>query len=369
MEKKLVHLEKGVTGYLEIIGLTDLVTKNIMLIAVICVGVIMSISFSSYTYKQTGILLEYFICLSLTLFFLASFFLMRRKNVPAIIPSILAVIPLVSIYCFLFYKGGSQLFQGVWIVCIPLISILAGLKPATIICAVAFTFIAAVCFIPGFGRDYPFEVSTRYLATYFTNFVLAFAYTYSKEELHYEYINELKKLGQIDALTGLLNRRGFSLYCEALWKQAIRDRAALSFLAIDIDAFKRYNDAYGHQKGDLCLIKCVKVFRESAKRPLDLLVRLGGEEFGILLFGADLEEAVSVAEKIRAGAEKETADITGTSENVSLSIGVASSPNLAKGKYRNFDEMLAAASANNYTAKKNGGNQVWYSVEEIASNS
>jgi len=367
--EKPVHLEKGITGYLEIVGLTDAAAKNIMLNAVICIGVIMSISFSSYTYKQTGELFKYLACLSLTVFFLVSFFLVRRKCVPHIIPSMLAVIPLVSIYCFLFYEGGSQLFQGIWVVCVPLISILTGFEAATVICIATFTFIVAVCFIPGFGCDYSFEVSTRYLAAYITNFALAFAYSYSKEKLHYEYIKELKKMGQIDALTGLVNRRGFSLYCETLWKQAIRDQSALSFLMIDIDAFKKYNDTYGHQKGDLCLIKCVNVFKEAAKRPLDLLVRMGGEEFGILLFAANLDEAVSVAEKIRAGVEKETANISGASGNVSLSIGVASAPNLAKGKYRDFEEMLAAACANNYTAKKKGGNQVFYSVEEITSNS
>jgi diguanylate cyclase (GGDEF)-like protein len=295
---------------------------------------------------------------------------MVRKNVPEVIPALLSVIPLTSIYCLLFYKGGSELFQGIWVLCIPLISMLAGLKIATIICAVEFIFISAVCFIPSFGHEYPLDVSTRYLAAFFTNFILAFSYAYSKDLLHYEYIKELKKLGQIDALTGLLNRRGFSLYCETLWKQAIRDKAAISFLMIDIDSFKKYNDAYGHQKGDLCLIKCVKIFKETAKRPLDLLVRLGGEEFGVLLFGADMDEAVSIAEKIRAKVEKETVDISGNqSKNISLSIGVASTSNLTKGKYRNFDDMLVVANTNTYIAKKKGGNQVWYSIEEITQNS
>jgi len=371
MKKKFANLEKGITGYLEIVGLTDSIAKNVMLSVVIFVGVIMSISFSSYTYKQTGVLLEYLVCLSLTFFFLASFILiMIRKNVNEIIPSLLAVIPLTIIYCLLFYKGGSELFQGIWVLCIPLISMLASLKIATIICAVVFAFMVAVCFIPNFGNEYPLEVSARYLAAYITNFILAFAYTYSKDVLHYEYIKELKKLGQIDALTGLLNRRGFSLYCETLWKQAIRDKAALSFLMIDIDYFKKYNDAYGHQKGDLCLIKCVKIFKETAKRPLDLLVRMGGEEFGVLLFGADLDEAVNIAEKIRDRVEKETADIAeNKSKNISLSIGVASTSNLTKGKYRNFDDMLVVANTNTYIAKKKGGNQVWYSIEEITSNS
>jgi len=224
MEKNLIHLEKGITGYLEIVGLTDTVSRNIMTSAVICIGIIMSISFSSYTYKNTNDLFQYLLCLSLNFFFLTSFILMRRKNINCVVPSMFAVIPLIFIHCALFYKGGAGLFQGIWIFCTPLISILAGLKAATIICTLVFIFISSVCFIPDFGCNYPLEVSTRILAVYFTNFILAFAYTYSKEELHYEYIKELKKLGQIDALTGLLNRRGFSLYCETIWKQAVRDK-------------------------------------------------------------------------------------------------------------------------------------------------
>lgn len=63
----------------------------------------------------------------------------------------------------------------------------------------------------------------------------------------------MQKLASLDALTGLANRRSFDLKPGAEWRRAARDSAPLSLLMIDVDFFKRYNDAYGHQKGDACL--------------------------------------------------------------------------------------------------------------------
>jgi diguanylate cyclase (GGDEF)-like protein len=99
----------------------------------------------------------------------------------------------------------------------------------------------------------------------------------------------------------------------------------LSLLMIDIDHFKPYNDHYGHQKGDQCLIRVAATLAAMLKRPCDLMARYGGEEFGIILPDTDLPQAQRMAEAIRA-AVQELAIPHGrhsNAEHVTVSIGIA----------------------------------------------
>ncbi len=90
---------------------------------------------------------------------------------------------------------------------------------------------------------------------------------------------ELQRLTNVDGLTGLSNRRYFNEYIEAEWKRALRTRAPLSMLMIDVDHFKLYNDTYGHLAGDEVLKKVAGAIRDGCRRSTDLAVRYGGEEF------------------------------------------------------------------------------------------
>ncbi len=92
-----------------------------------------------------------------------------------------------------------------------------------------------------------------------------------------------------DALTGLYNRRYFSEVFEREIKRAKREEEPFVFAMADIDFFKKLNDSYGHQQGDIALQKVSKTLQKSLKRPQDLLFRLGGEEFGMILNEVDLE--------------------------------------------------------------------------------
>jgi diguanylate cyclase (GGDEF)-like protein len=101
-----------------------------------------------------------------------------------------------------------------------------------------------------------------------------------------------------DPLTGLANRRHFDLVCKNAIAQGTTLETPLTLILLDVDFFKRYNDHYGHQAGDECLILVAECMEESVREPGDLVARYGGEEFVVLLQDTDLAGGQEVAERI-----------------------------------------------------------------------
>ncbi len=126
-------------------------------------------------------------------------------------------------------------------------------------------------------------------------------------------------MSELDALTGTYNHRSFYSRGEKLLAQARREGRYISVLGLDIDHFKRFNDAYGHQAGDECLRQIARVVQDHARRPLDLAGRLGGEEFAIFLYDTNRSNALTQAENLREAVKK--IDIKGRI-TVTCSIGV-----------------------------------------------
>ena len=156
----------------------------------------------------------------------------------------------------------------------------------------------------------------------------------------------------IDPLTGIPNRRGFSERTERLLARSRKDRDATTLLLFDLDQFKRINDRFGHRTGDAVL----GLFTRSALhslRPLDLLGRIGGEEFVALLPGVNAETAITVAERVRSNFEVAAGEFEGQPVAATVSIGIAST---AQGGY-DFDALYAVADAALYRAKQNGRNR------------
>ncbi|SFH70404.1 diguanylate cyclase (GGDEF) domain-containing protein [Tindallia magadiensis] len=157
---------------------------------------------------------------------------------------------------------------------------------------------------------------------------------------------KLEKMSQKDALTKVWNRRYFDESFASEWQRALRTKSPISLLFLDIDDFKDYNDQYGHQAGDDCLVKVAKVLQEKIKRRIDVVARYGGEEFVVLLANADQTGAITVAEELRRAVE-----VIG----VTVSIGVASMiPSLSKSP----EDLIRAADQAMYLAKKSGKNRV-----------
>ena len=110
---------------------------------------------------------------------------------------------------------------------------------------------------------------------------------------------QLTKLASLDGLTGIANRRSLDEAFAREWKRAIRVQSPLSFLMVDLDHFKQFNDLYGHHAGDLCLKAVAEVLASHLRRASDVAARFGGEEFALLLPHTPLKDACDLAENIR----------------------------------------------------------------------
>lgn len=113
----------------------------------------------------------------------------------------------------------------------------------------------------------------------------------------------LERLSLTDALTELSNRRHFDEVLEREWRRARRAGSPVSAVMVDLDCFKLFNDTYGHGAGDDCLRRVAATLKGAARRPGDLVARLGGEEFVVLLPGTDADGAEEFAERLRARVE------------------------------------------------------------------
>ncbi|MDR2606807.1 MAG: diguanylate cyclase [Treponema sp.] len=171
------------------------------------------------------------------------------------------------------------------------------------------------------------------------------------------YIREIARLGMIDALTDIPNRRNFDIRVREEWRRETRTGSSLSMLMVDIDFFKHYNDTYGHPQGDILLRSLASLFTVHLKRPSDFVARLGGEEFAILLPGTNREGAAVMAEKIRAATEEMVVPVADQKKNtnITISIGVAT---LIPDKDTPVEELIEKADKNLYAAKSSGRNTV-----------
>ncbi len=175
----------------------------------------------------------------------------------------------------------------------------------------------------------------------------------------------LYNLATVDALTRLFVRRYFQVQIEQEFKRARRYHHRLALLMTDIDHFKRFNDTYGHQQGDIVLREVAGAVKRSL-REIDIAARFGGEEFGIVLPETDLNGALVVGERIRRNVETLMVPRTGGLGDplrVTISIGVASFPDNAAA---NPEEMVKLADEALYRAKQSGRNRVEFAPRSEA---
>ncbi len=190
---------------------------------------------------------------------------------------------------------------------------------------------------------------------------------------------QLRELVDIDALTGIANRRAFNARLATEWRLAAELGQPLAVLIIDVDHFKLFNDQYGHIQGDVCLRQLSEVLRASTRircdvappvaatalppsfrnfveRDSDFAARYGGEEFAVLLQGAGLDTAIMVAERLRRAVE-ELRIVHGQAPIgiVTISVGVAS---LMPGNGESPQQLVELADAGLYEAKRRGRNLV-----------
>ncbi|MCP4952746.1 MAG: diguanylate cyclase [Proteobacteria bacterium] len=169
-----------------------------------------------------------------------------------------------------------------------------------------------------------------------------------------KYQSELVRLANTDGLTGILNRRTFFSKGEVLLSKY---ESGIYFVQIDLDNFKSVNDNYGHGIGDQVLELVGRLLQGSVRtvgeREPDIVGRLGGEEFGILLSTDSIEQAQSVTERLRATLEKSEVDTGSQPLNITGSFGLAEAK-----PGETLDNLYHRADAACYEAKRNGRNQV-----------
>ncbi|GAC1306230.1 MAG: sensor domain-containing diguanylate cyclase [Vulcanimicrobiaceae bacterium] len=162
----------------------------------------------------------------------------------------------------------------------------------------------------------------------------------------------LADLATRDPLTGLSNRRGLEEYSNWAFNYARRRGLPIGLLVVDIDHFKRYNDAYGHSAGDIALRRVARVVRESTLRRYDLAARYGGEEFVLAVVDVTMPQLVAIARRLqeRLNAAR-IAHATAESGYLSVSIGIALGADVS------LHELFATADRALFEAKNRGRNR------------
>lgn len=167
------------------------------------------------------------------------------------------------------------------------------------------------------------------------------------------YAERLRNLSWVDSLTGALNRAGLEAQGRRVAQRTLRAERSLAVVMLDADHFKHINDTWGHPVGDAVLRHLTRQIKAEL-RPLDLLARYGGEEFVLLLDGINLDDALRVAERLRARVEGELVEVAGNSVRYTVSMGVVCSDQ------HGYDllELIVAGDVAMYAAKRAGRNRV-----------
>ncbi len=177
--------------------------------------------------------------------------------------------------------------------------------------------------------------------------------TYSDVTDIVRHAEELERLATIDGMTGIYNRRHFMTLADLEWNRARRYGRPLSFLMIDIDFFKSINDRFGHEVGDQMIVHLTTLAR-ACKRESDVLARIGGEEFALLLPETDLAQARLVAERLRREVGENPLIAKSDRILTTISIGVAVRNVTMVG----IADLMRAADQALYDAKGAGRNRV-----------
>jgi diguanylate cyclase (GGDEF)-like protein len=262
--------------------------------------------------------------------------------------NVIKIIVALSLMVFYGFVYAKIIYGDIWSFLVPIMIIF--------LTDIFLGFILCICyFILMLVTEFTFEIHKwelfcRYIFIYWSLVIMVSVYEALRIEYNKRMLKDKKKieiLSITDHLTKLYNRRYFSNIIDKEFAKAIRRKECLSFLMIDADKFKEYNDTYGHLKGDELLVSLAEIFEGIVRRSEDLVFRMGGEEFGVLLPNTDSKGAFLVAEKIREKVQNST--------KITVSVGLACVfPKV--GEYS--EELLKQADSNLYKAKDMGRNKV-----------
>jgi len=168
---------------------------------------------------------------------------------------------------------------------------------------------------------------------------------------------ELEQIATTDSLADIYNRRYFDFILKKEWFRHMRNKTNIALIMCDIDFFKQYNDTYGHQRGDKCIQIVGSILKKICKRPIDIPVRYGGEEFALILPQTNLDGAIKIAMDIQSEMRKHNLEHEHSSVSTLLtfSFGVSSIiPEIGK----EYSLLIKSADDALYRAKANGRNRI-----------
>jgi diguanylate cyclase (GGDEF)-like protein len=199
--------------------------------------------------------------------------------------------------------------------------------------------------------DFSYDLFIELLVGTIINYSIFFTIAYFRIQ-HEKLLKSVQELTLIDQLTGVYNRRYFDLYMEKAIPLSERTGLPFHLIILDIDHFKRINDTYGHIFGDEVLKKVVDVIKSNI-RGYDGLVRMGGEEFAILVPETTDKECQIIAERVRQAVETANFTYKGKRVDVTVSLGLS---DYKKGT--SIPKLIEQVDQALYHAKTNGRNQV-----------
>ncbi len=204
------------------------------------------------------------------------------------------------------------------------------------------------------GHSVPLEVSVRHIRRMGRDYLICVGRNNSEQ---LQIAEQLQRLSHQDGLTGLFNRRHFDDTILREWRRLRREQAPLGLLMLDVDYFKRFNDELGHQAGDDALRQLAAALNRALTREGDCICRYGGEEFAVILPGADASQCLQAAGRVHEAVAKIAIHHPKTSVAsglLTVSIGAAS---LIPASDKTPDELIRQADLALYQAKTNGRNR------------
>lgn len=308
---------------------------------------LLSLCFSTMEFALR--LAQPFIALNSTVIFTAVLLVSEHQHYPYnhFYANAMSVVILV-----VFVLSRLQFFWGVITALLMLIALTAHLLVLTpnasldLITLQYFVFLTAVGFaLPG---TYLIERALR------TNYLQSQLLGLEQKGLEETNLN-LEILTATDGLTHIANRRSFDRALEREWSRQTRTESPLSLLMLDVDYFKKFNDHYGHQRGDECLRQVAKAIEQFARRPGDLAARYGGEEFALILPNSRPEDAMGIARQIvEAVAALHLPHADSPLGHVTTSVGIATMipmPDIGP------EQIIMRADEALYKAKRGGRNR------------
>lgn len=270
---------------------------------------------------------------------------------------------LVPVFCsigYAFTRPDASATVFVWVMLFPILTHLLLGRWLGLLLSVVFVSITAVIFIWRFANDMQMLSAMNIANVAICTFcIMFFSHVF---EVHRErFARKLHGLATCDPLTGLANRSQLKAVFEREKAHCERMGSTLSLCVIDLDHFKRINDDYGHDTGDQALSIVARLLQKRV-RAVDLVCRVGGEEFMVLLPNTSAQQAKLVAEDLRTAVEKEVMRINDHEIRITLSIGIAQ---LTRDGHQ-LDMLCKVADSRLYASKRDGRNQVSWMDAAVA---